>query len=412
MERVMQTIVVGGGPAGMLAAISAAEGGRAVVLCEQNEKLGKKLYITGKGRCNVTNACDQDDFFENIMTNPRFLYSAFAAFNNYDLMGVLEDAGCPLQVELGNRVFPTSNKSSDIIRTLGTALKRAGVQVRLGTAVKAIERETVEGKPKVIGVTLQDGSLIPGDRVILATGGMSYTSTGADGYGMRLAKALGHRMVPCRPSLVGLTTKERWPMALQGLSLRNAGLTLYSWKKLIAREQGEMLFTHFGVSGPMVLSHSARIKKDTGNYRLSIDLKPGLSEERIQARVVRDFEKYQNKQLMNAMGDLLPSKLIPVFVELTGISGEKRVNQITKQERRRVEELLKSMPLSVTGFTAMNSAIITSGGVHVGDINPKTMESKIVYGLYFAGEMIDVDAMTGGYNIQIAASTGWLAGKE
>ncbi|SEA00152.1 hypothetical protein SAMN04515656_102112 [Eubacterium aggregans] len=412
MERVMQTIVVGGGPAGMLAALSAAEGGRAVVLCEQNEKLGKKLYITGKGRCNVTNACDQDDFFENIMTNPRFLYSAFAAFNNYDLMGVLEDAGCPLQVERGNRVFPTSNKSSDIIRALGTALKRAGVQVRLGTSVKAIERETVEGKPKVIGVTLQDGSLIPGDRVILATGGMSYTSTGSDGYGMRLAKALGHRMVPCRPSLVGLTTKERWPMALQGLSLRNAGLTLYSGKKLIAREQGEMLFTHFGVSGPMVLSHSARIKKDPGNCRLSIDLKPGLSEEQIQARVVRDFEKYQNKQLMNAMGDLLPSKLIPVFIELTGISGEKRVNQITKQERRRVEELLKSMPLSVTGFTAMNSAIITSGGVHVGDINPKTMESKIVDGLYFAGEMIDVDALTGGYNIQIAASTGWLAGKE
>lgn len=412
MERVMQTIVVGGGPAGMLAALSAAEGGRAVVLCEQNEKLGKKLYITGKGRCNVTNACDQDDFFENIMTNPRFLYSAFAAFNNYDLMGVLEDAGCPLQVERGNRVFPTSNKSSDIIRALGTALKRAGVQVRLGTSVKAIERETVEGKPKVIGVTLQDGSLIPGDRVILATGGMSYTSTGSDGYGMRLAKALGHRMVPCRPSLVGLTTKERWPMALQGLSLRNAGLTLYSGKKLIAREQGEMLFTHFGVSGPMVLSHSARIKKDPGNYRLSIDLKPGLSEEQIQARVVRDFEKYQNKQSMNAMGDLLPSKLIPVFIELTGISGEKRVNQITKQERRRVEELLKSMPLSVTGFTAMNSAIITSGGVHVGDINPKTMESKIVDGLYFAGEMIDVDALTGGYNIQIAASTGWLAGKE
>lgn len=408
----MQTIVVGGGPAGMLAALSAAEGGRAVVLCEQNEKLGKKLYITGKGRCNVTNACDQDDFFENIMTNPRFLYSAFAAFNNYDLMGVLEDAGCPLQVERGNRVFPTSNKSSDIIRALDTALKRAGVQVRLGTSVKAIERETVEGKPKVIGVTLQDGSLIPGDRVILATGGMSYTSTGSDGYGMRLAKALGHRMVPCRPSLVGLTTKERWPMALQGLSLRNAGLTLYSGKKLIAREQGEMLFTHFGVSGPMVLSHSARIKKDPGNYRLSIDLKPGLSEEQIQARVVRDFEKYQNKQLMNAMGDLLPSKLIPVFIELTGISGEKRVNQITKQERRRVEELLKSMPLSVTGFTAMNSAIITSGGVHVGDINPKTMESKIVDGLYFAGEMIDVDALTGGYNIQIAASTGWLAGKE
>ena len=412
MERVMQTIVVGGGPAGMLAALSAAEGGRAVVLCEQNEKLGKKLYITGKGRCNVTNACDQDDFFENIMTNPRFLYSAFAAFNNYDLMGVLEDAGCPLQVERGNRVFPTSNKSSDIIRALGTALKRAGVQVRLGTSVKAIERETVEGKPKVIGVTLQDGSLIPGDRVILATGGMSYTSTGSDGYGMRLAKALGHRMVPCRPSLVGLTTKERWPMALQGLSLRNAGLTLYSGKKLIAREQGEMLFTHFGVSGPMVLSHSARIKKDPGNYRLSIDLKPGLSEEQIQARVVRDFEKYQNKQLMNAMGDLLPSKLIPVFIELTGISGEKRVNQITKQERRRVVELLKYMPLSVTGFTAMYSAIITSGGVHVGDINPKTMESKIVDGLYFAGEMIDVDALTGGYNIQIAASTGWLAGKE
>ncbi|MEG1432064.1 NAD(P)/FAD-dependent oxidoreductase [Eubacterium sp.] len=412
MERVMQTIVVGGGPAGMLAALSAAEGGGAVILCEQNEKLGKKLYITGKGRCNVTNACDRDDFFENIMTNPRFLYSAFAAFNNYDLMGILEDAGCPLQVERGNRVFPTSNKSSDIIRALGTALKRAGVQVRLGTMVKAIERETVKGRPRAMGVTLQDGSFIPGDRVILATGGMSYTSTGSDGYGMRLAKALGHRLVPCRPSLVGLTTKERWPMALQGLSLRNAGLTLYSGQKLVAREQGEMLFTHFGVSGPMVLSHSARIKKDPGNYRLSIDLKPGLSEEQIQARVVRDFEKYQNKQLINAMGDLLPAKLIPVFVELTGISGEKRVNQITKQERRRVEELLKSMSLSITGFTAMNSAIITSGGVHVGDINPKTMESRIVDGLYFAGEMIDVDALTGGYNIQIAASTGWLAGKE
>ncbi len=376
----------------------------------QTMKLGKKLYITGKGRCNLTNACLWDDFFDNVMHNSRFMYSAFSAFDNYNLMDLVEAAGCPLKTERGNRVFPTSDKSSDVIKALERALREAGVEVRRHAAVDSVETHQIDGVTTVTGITLKDGTQMGCDKVIMATGGLTYTSTGSDGYGMAMAQKMGHHIAACRPSLVGLRTVEKWPQELQGLSLRNVALTLKKKGKKVAAEQGEMLFTHFGVSGPMVLTHSARLDDAPGDYELSIDLKPGMTEEQVQNRLRRDFELYCNKQLINALGDLMPAKLIPVFVALSKIPPDKRINQISKVERRTLEILLKDLPLHVADYYSMNSAIITAGGVDVGEINPKTMESKRIDGLFFAGEMIDVDALTGGFNIQIAASTGWLAG--
>lgn len=407
----MKTLVIGGGPAGMMAAAASAAQGHETHLYEKNEKLGKKLYITGKGRCNLTNDCSREVFFDQIMRNPRFMFSAFGAMDNRGLMTMIEKAGCPLKVERGQRVFPVSDKSSDIIRAFGRILQEAGVHVHLNAPVEALMVEAGGEKSLVRGLRLKSGEEVEGDRVILATGGLSYRSTGSDGFGMKLAEELGHRIVPCRPSLVGLLTREHWPAALQGLSLRNVAVTLYRGSKKIDWEQGEMLFTHFGVSGPLILTQSARVAGDPADYSLMLDLKPALDESQIRLRVQRDLEKYHNKQFINAMGDLLPTKLIPVFADLTGIPRDKRVNQLTKKERQSIEKLLKGLQIHITGFAPMDTAIITAGGVDVREIDPRTMASKKAEGLYFAGEMIDVDALTGGFNIQIAASTGWLAGQ-
>ncbi|MEG0495793.1 MAG: NAD(P)/FAD-dependent oxidoreductase [Eubacterium sp.] len=398
--------IVGGGPAGMTAGIAALEKGEKVDLYDQNEKLGKKLYITGKGRCNLTNHCEIEDFFDHIVTNKNFLYSALYTFTSDQFMLLMEDGGCPLKIERGERVFPKSDKSSDVIKTYQKILTQKGANIILNAKVTGLKIEDSTIK----GIVLADGSEKNYDRVILATGGRSYVSTGSDGFGFKLAQSAGHRIVPIRPSLVGVNIKEDCIMDLQGLSLRNVNLTLKKGKKKIKSMLGEMLFTHFGVSGPLVLTMSAFMKMPYSEYVLSIDLKPGMSFEKLEARIQRDFEKYNNKNFINALVDLLPSKMLPVMVEYSGIAPEKKVNQITKAERLRITELFKNFEMHVTSLQDINTAIITSGGVDVKEIDPGTMASKKVTGLYFAGEMIDVDALTGGFNIQIAASTGWLAG--
>lgn len=405
-----KTAIIGGGPAGMTAAIAALDSGQQTDLYDQNEKLGKKLYITGKGRCNLTNHCDISEFFDSIVTNKNFLYSALYTFTNDALMELMEENGCPLKIERGERVFPQSDKSSDIIKTFKKILERRGAQIYLNHRIAAIETEKDRDGERVTGIRFEDGKVKKYDRVILATGGRSYVSTGSDGSGFKMAKALGHRVTPLKPSLVGVNTQEQWVPELQGLSLRNVGLTMKKGKKKVRYEAGEMLFTHFGVSGPLVLTMSAFMKPPYQDYTLEIDLKPALSMEQMDARLQRDFEKYNNKHFLNSLVDLLPSKMIPVMVKCSGIPGDKKVNQITREERRRLAELFKGIILHVTSLQDINTAIITSGGVDVKEIDPSTMESKLVRGLYFAGEMIDVDALTGGFNIQIAASTGWLAG--
>lgn len=411
MNKPARIFVAGGGPAGICAALAAANENCEVTLFEQNEKIGKKLYITGKGRCNLTNLCDRNTFFEQIIHNPRFMYPSFAAFDQNDLMHLVEAHGCSLKTERGNRVFPLSDKSSDVIRAFQKALEKAGVKICYQSAVKDILIEEKDRQKKITGIKLKNGLSYYCDHLILAGGGLSYQSTGSDGSLMKIAEGLGHHIVPCRPALVGLITKEKWPTELQGLSLRNVGLTLYKEGKKISREQGEMLFTHFGVSGPMVLTASSRMDGDPESYSMAIDLKPALDELQLRSRLIRDFEKYQGKQLSNGLNDLLPSKLIPVFIQLSGISSTKKINQISRKERCRMETLLKSLSFHIRGFAPANTAIITAGGIDTKEINPKNMTSKIIRGLSFAGEMIDVDALTGGFNIQIAASTGWLAGK-
>lgn len=405
-----KTAIIGGGPAGMTAAIAALDSGQQTDLYDQNEKLGKKLYITGKGRCNLTNHCDISEFFDSIVTNKNFLYSALYTFTNDALMDLMEENGCPLKIERGERVFPQSDKSSDIIKTFKKILERRGAQIYLNHRIAAIETEKDRDGERVTGIRFEDGKVKKYDKVILATGGRSYVSTGSDGSGFKMAKALGHRVTPLKPSLVGVNTQEQWVPELQGLSLRNVGLTMKKGKKKVRYEAGEMLFTHFGVSGPLVLTMSAFMKPPYQDYTLEIDLKPALSMEQMDARLQRDFEKYNNKHFLNSLVDLLPSKMIPVMVKCSGIPGDKKVNQITREERRHLAELFKGIILHVTSLQDINTAIITSGGVDVKEIDPSTMESKLVRGLYFAGEMIDVDALTGGFNIQIAASTGWLAG--
>lgn len=405
-----KTAIIGGGPAGMTAAIAALDSGQQTDLYDQNEKLGKKLYITGKGRCNLTNHCDISEFFDSIVTNKNFLYSALYTFTNDALMDLMEENGCPLKIERGERVFPQSDKSSDIIKTFKKILERRGAQIYLNHRIAAVETEKDCDGERVTGIRFEDGKVKKYDKVILATGGRSYVSTGSDGSGFKMAKALGHRVTPLKPSLVGVNTQEQWVPELQGLSLRNVGLTMKKGKKKVRYEAGEMLFTHFGVSGPLVLTMSAFMKPPYQDYTLEIDLKPALSMEQMDARLQRDFEKYNNKHFLNSLVDLLPSKMIPVMVKCSGIPGDKKVNQITREERRHLAELFKGIILHVTSLQDINTAIITSGGVAVKEIDPSTMESKLVRGLYFAGEMIDVDALTGGFNIQIAASTGWLAG--
>ncbi|MGN0799418.1 MAG: NAD(P)/FAD-dependent oxidoreductase [Christensenellales bacterium] len=400
--------VIGGGPAGMLAAAMAAERGHSVTLFEKNEKLGKKLFITGKGRCNITNAAETEEFFKNIPRNPKFLYSALYGYTNTDVVALLNRMGVPVKTERGGRVFPASDKSSDVIRAFSTYVKQVGVDVRLNAAVDSVTR-TAEG---AFQLTVHgQGQLF--DALILATGGVSYPSTGSTGDGYRFAQALGHTVTEIRPALIPFETEEEWPKTLSGLSLRNVTLRAYGAKGRLAFEElGEMLFTHFGVSGPLVLSASSFLPGDPAGARLSIDLKPGLSPEELDRRLLRDFEGNIRRQFINSLDALLPQRMIPVIVAQSGIAPETLVHQITREQRQRLVSVLKALPLTVKQVLPVDQAIITRGGIAVKEINPSTMESKLVPGLYFAGEMIDVDACTGGYNLQIACSTGALAGRS
>lgn len=399
----------------MMAALAAAGCGHQVVLYEKNEKLGKKLFITGKGRCNVTNASDVEELLAHIPRNKKFLYSAFYALDGFALMNFLEGEGLPLKTERGNRVFPRSDKSSDVIRTLERALRERGVDICLHAEVAEIFlEEGVKEKPGMGGVILgkkAGGKKVSADAVIVATGGISYPSTGSTGDGYRFAGETGHRLEERSPSLVPFVAGEDYICQMQGLSLKNVELSLRRQGKELYRDFGELLFTHFGVSGPLVLSASSQISgMDLSGVTGEIDLKPALSEKQLDDRILRDFGGSQNSLFKNSLGKLLPAKMIPVVVSLSGISPEKKVNEVTREERRRLVNLLKSFPFTVEGLRGYNEAIITRGGVSVRDVNPATMESRVIPGLYFAGEVLDVDGMTGGYNLQIAWSTGHLAG--
>ncbi len=407
-------IVVGGGPAGMMAAITAAKAGHQVSLYEQNEKLGKKLFITGKGRCNVTNDCDPEELLRNVITNPKFLYSAFYDFTAQNCMEFFEEIGVRLKVERGNRVFPQSDHSSDIIRALEYEMRRLGVEIHLNTAVKSVLTDEQSEEQRCVGIMLSGGKKVSADCVLLATGGISYPLTGANGSGLEMAQRSGHKVTDLYPALVPLCTQETWCHDLMGLSLRNVSAKIKNGKKVLYEGFGEMLFTHFGVSGPLILSASSKVVKQLqkGNLELLIDLKPALTQEQLDKRILRDFEKAHNKQLKNALSDLLPARLIPVMIQLSGISPEKKVNELTKAERLAFGSLLKAVPLTINKTGDFKEAIITQGGVSVKEINPSTMESKKVKGLYFAGECMDVDALTGGFNLQIAWSTGYLAGSS
>lgn len=394
----------------MFAAYYAADNGHKVTLLEKNEKLGKKLYITGKGRCNLTNAGDMEDLFSHVVTNSKFLYSAFYSCDNRMVMSFFEDHGMPVKVERGNRVFPVSDHSSDVIGTLQRALEKSGVVIRLHTEVSDLE----VCDDRVTGVILKNGNRMKADAVILATGGLSYPSTGSTGDGYRMAEKTGHRIAPTSPSLVPLETKEAWCSGLQGLSLKNVSLRIMDGKKKVYEDFGEMLFTHFGVSGPMILSASAAMKyvfwqKEPTIY---IDLKPALDPEQLDKRVLKDFEEASNKNFQNAIVHLFPGKMVPVMAQLSGIHPDKKVNEISREERLRFVQLIKNLPITIAGTRGWNEAIITKGGVSVKDINPSTMESKVIKGLSVCGEVLDLDAYTGGYNLQIAWSTGYLAGSS
>lgn len=399
--------VIGGGPAGLLAAAEAAGRGHRVTLFDKNEKTGKKLYITGKGRCNLTNACDVADMFQHIPRNPKFLYSALYGFTNRDIINLVENMGIATKVERGGRVFPASDRSSDILRALDSYARQRGADIQLHARVEDIMPQAAGGF-----FLLLDGRQKEFDAIILCTGGMSYPATGSTGDGHAFAQRLGHTLQPCKPSLIPLVTEEDWPARAQGLSLRNVGLRAVKKGKTIFSELGEMLFTHFGVSGPLVLSASSRIADDPAGTRLFIDLKPGLSPEMLDKRLQRDLEANNRKQFANALGALLPAKLIPIVVELSGIPPELGASSITRAQRQGFCTLLKNLPLTVKGPRGIEEAIITRGGVNTKEIDPSTMGSKLVPGLYFAGEIIDVDGYTGGFNLQIAFSTGALAGRS
>ena len=406
-------IVVGGGAAGMFAAIAAAKNGHQVTLYEKNEKLGKKIFITGKGRCNITNAADMEELFDAVVTNSKFLYSSFYGYTNQNVIDFFEDAGVPVKIERGNRVFPISDHSSDVIRALEREMKKVGVKVCLNTEVKSVEAE----KGKFNKVVLKDTTTQDADACIVATGGLSYRSTGSTGDGFRFAENVGHKVTQCFPSLVPMETKEPWICELQGLSLRNVEAKILDGKKELYKDFGEMLFTHFGVSGPLIISASSYVGKkfmDKNGQKkeltLEIDLKPALTEEQLDQRVLRDFEENHNRQFKNAITKLFPTKLIPVMLELGGIDPEKKVNSIEKEERKQFVHLIKHFRMTLTGLRGYLEAIITKGGVNVKEIDPGTMESKLVKGLYFAGEVLDLDALTGGFNLQIAWSTGYAAG--
>lgn len=399
------TIIIGAGAAGCYAAITAARFGKSVLMFERNEKIGRKLRITGKGRCNVTNNCNEQELMNNIPVNPRFLYSAFSELNSQDVMSFFEELGVPLKTERGSRVFPVSDNAEDIVNALDRELKRLGVKIiRKRVSHLIIDNGVCRG-------VKAGGEEYYAQSVLIACGGSSYSNTGSDGDGVRLASEAGHTVTELKPSLVPLVSPDIYCAEMMGLSLRNVTLRLFEGDKCIFSELGEMLFTHFGVSGPLVLSASSHMRKGSPDrYRLLIDLKPGLSPEQLDARIQRDFAENLNRDFSNGIRKLLPAKLIPVMVKLSGISAEQKINSITKEQRRAFAEFIKNFPVRISGFRPLNEAIVTSGGVSVKEINPKTMESKLVQGLFFAGEVIDVDAYTGGFNLQIAFSTGYCAG--
>ena len=399
------TIIIGGGAAGCFAAVHAARFGKTVLLFEKNEKLGRKLRITGKGRCNVTNNSSTEEHMKNIPVNPRFMYSSFAGFDAESTMSFFEELGVPLKTERGNRVFPVSDKADDIAEALAKEMKKLGVKV-INKRVSKILTEN----GAVCGVSA-GGEEYRSQSVLIACGGKSYPATGSTGDGYTLAQSLGHTVTELKPSLVPLVSPDKYCAEMMGLSLRNVTIDLMDGNKSIYSEMGEMLFTHFGVSGPLVLSASSHIRDMQPNrYRLIIDLKPALSPEQLDARIQRDFAENLNRDFQNGIRKLLPAKLIPAAVKLSGIAPERKINGITKEERRKFGELIKAFPVRISGFRPIDEAIITSGGVSTKEINPKTMESKIVSGLFFAGEVIDVDGYTGGFNLQIAFSTGYTAG--
>lgn len=408
--------VIGGGAAGMMAAIAAAGAGHAVTLLEHNEKLGKKLYITGKGRCNLTNACSPEELFDSVSRNPKFLYSAFYGFDNRDTAAFFEAEGLVLKTERGNRIFPASDRALDVIKVLERALRRNGVAVLLRAEAEQILVQEghavgVRWHPTGKRERIQELSC---DAVVIATGGLSYSATGCDGSGFHMLQELGHSITDFRPSLAGMTTQGDFCARLAGLSLKNVTFTARSGNKKLFEQFGELLFTHHGISGPVVLTASSVIPDQYFEkpFSFEIDLKPALTRQKLDERILRDFKEAANRQFKNSLGALLPSKLIPVIIELSGIEPEKPVHDLTKEERGRLLELLKRFSGTVTGLESMQEAIITRGGIRVKEINPSTMESKIVRGLYVCGEMLDVDALTGGFNLQIAWSTGVLAGRS
>lgn len=402
-----KVIVIGGGAAGLMAALSAAEAGASVLLLEGNEKLGKKIYITGKGRCNVTNACEPAAFMNKVVKNPRFLFSALNAFGPEDMMALLERLGCPVKVERGDRVFPVSEKASDVTRALEKELRRLGVSIRLNTKVSHILVENTA----VCGVELEDGTRLEADRVVVATGGQSYPSTGSTGDGFRWMAELGHTVYPPLPSLIPLTCGAAWVSALQGLSLKNVRLTLKRGKKVLYSDVGEMLFTHFGISGPLVLSASAHMAElAPEDVQLLLDLKPGLTAEQLDARLLRELDASGKRQLRTLLTTLYPASLAEEMPTLCGIPAQTPACEITREQRARLVKAGKELRLPVDGTRPLTEAVVTRGGVSVKEINPATMESKKIHGLYAAGELLDVDAMTGGFNLQIAFSTGHLAG--
>lgn len=407
-----KTVIIGGGAAGLMAACAAAEkyGGRAVTVIEKNRRPGRKLMITGKGRCNVTNNCDRDTLISNVPANGRFLFSAFSDFGTADTMEFFEKRGVPLKTERGNRVFPVSDKASDIVDALVNTVRKSGVKILTAEA-----EEILTENFSVTGVRTRDGEILEADSVILATGGMSYPVTGSTGDGYEMAGRLGHTVTPLKASLVPLNVKQGFCSRLSGLSLKNVTLTVYESdrKKPVFSELGEMLFTHFGISGPLVLSASAHMRKmGSSEYTAYIDLKPALDEQKLDSRILRDFEEEKNRNFGNSLDKLLPKSIIPVIISLSGIAPDTKVNQISREQRARLCGVLKALRLDITGFRPIEEAIITGGGISVKEINPSTMESKLVSGLFFAGEIIDADAYTGGFNLQIAFSTGHLAGKN
>ncbi len=402
-----EVIVIGGGAAGMMAALQCARMGGRVTLLEGNEKLGKKVYITGKGRCNLTNDCTLDEFMQQVAHNPRFLYSALNAFTPQDMMSLLEENGCPVVVQRGRRVFPATEKASDVTRTMTRLMQQAGVNIRLNTKVQDILVE--DGR--VQGVITRQGERLSAGQVILATGGQSYPVTGSDGDGYRLAEKLGHTVLPPTPVLSALVSDAQWVRRLQGLSLKNVTLTLQSGKKRLYREQGEMLFTHFGISGPLVLEMSCHLPEKLAEARVELNLKPALTSEQLDARLQREFAAQHRKQLRNVLPSLLPGRLAEEFPALAGVNGEAVCGQITKEDREKILHTLQCLVIPLTGLRPLAEAIVTRGGVSVREVSPSTMESKLIRGLYFAGELLDVDAHTGGYNLQIAWSTGAAAGR-